>query len=135
MRAFWVSNPCFEEPLMEKPKPTAAPRPPNTPQQFLCPILMLLLSNHPPPLGPAGSDAKHSPELLEVDSSRESGAAPPGGAYSDAEVRKGAVPERLVLSFPCHLSFLWGLHEPICVCTPCVCCLATHTKNSSPKEL
>ncbi|NXB82459.1 PIGR protein, partial [Donacobius atricapilla] len=40
-----------------------------------------------------GSDAKHSPELLEVDSSRESGAAPPGGAYSDAEVRKGAAPE------------------------------------------
>ncbi|XP_039941658.1 polymeric immunoglobulin receptor-like [Hirundo rustica] len=41
----------------------------------------------------AGSDAKHSPELLDVDSSRESGAAPPGGAYSDAEVRKGAAPE------------------------------------------
>ncbi|NWS34784.1 PIGR protein, partial [Polioptila caerulea] len=40
----------------------------------------------------AGSDAKHSPELLDVDSSRESGAAPPGGAYSDAEVRKGAAP-------------------------------------------
>ncbi|XP_058712101.1 polymeric immunoglobulin receptor-like [Poecile atricapillus] len=40
-----------------------------------------------------GSDAKHSPELLDVDSSRESGAVPPGGAYSDAEVRKGAVPE------------------------------------------
>ncbi|NXK68870.1 PIGR protein, partial [Sylvietta virens] len=41
----------------------------------------------------AGSDAKHSPELLDADSSRESGAAPPGGAYSDAEVRKGAAPE------------------------------------------
>ncbi|XP_066059845.1 polymeric immunoglobulin receptor-like [Chamaea fasciata] len=41
----------------------------------------------------SGSDAKHSPELLEVDSSRESGAVPPGGAYSDAEVRRGAVPE------------------------------------------
>ncbi|NXO69897.1 PIGR protein, partial [Phainopepla nitens] len=41
----------------------------------------------------AGSDAKHSPELLDVDSSRESGAARPGGAYSDAEVRKGAAPE------------------------------------------
>ncbi|NXY38341.1 PIGR protein, partial [Pomatorhinus ruficollis] len=38
----------------------------------------------------AGSDAKQSPELLEVDSSRESGAVPPGGAYSGAEVRKGA---------------------------------------------
>ncbi|NXL79505.1 PIGR protein, partial [Leptocoma aspasia] len=41
----------------------------------------------------AGSDAKHSPELLDVDSSRESGAVPPGGAHSDAEVRKGAAPE------------------------------------------
>ncbi|NXU38498.1 PIGR protein, partial [Drymodes brunneopygia] len=41
----------------------------------------------------AGSDAKHSPELLDVDSSRESGAVHRGGAYSDAEVRKGAVPE------------------------------------------
>ncbi|NWX59187.1 PIGR protein, partial [Promerops cafer] len=41
----------------------------------------------------AGSDAKHGPELLDVDSSRESGAVPPGGAYSDAEVRKGAAPE------------------------------------------
>ncbi|NWH92317.1 PIGR protein, partial [Aegithalos caudatus] len=41
----------------------------------------------------AGSDARHSPELLEVDSSRESGAVPPGGAPSDAEVRKGAAPE------------------------------------------
>ncbi|NXD04921.1 PIGR protein, partial [Certhia familiaris] len=40
-----------------------------------------------------GSDAKHSPELLDVDSSRESGAVPPGGAYSDSEVRKGAGPE------------------------------------------
>lgn len=75
---------------------------------------MLLISNHPPSLGHTGSDAKHSPELLEVDSSLESGAAPPGGAHSDAEVRKGAVPEeRLVLSIPCHLSLLWGLHEPI----------------------
>ncbi|NWI03610.1 PIGR protein, partial [Tichodroma muraria] len=41
----------------------------------------------------AGGDANHSPELLDVDSSRESGAVPPGGAYSDAEVRKGAAPE------------------------------------------
>ncbi|KAM4885334.1 polymeric immunoglobulin receptor-like [Sylvia borin] len=41
----------------------------------------------------SGDDAKHSPELLEVDSSRDSGAVPPGGAYSDAEVRKGAAPE------------------------------------------
>ncbi|NXN83274.1 PIGR protein, partial [Bombycilla garrulus] len=41
----------------------------------------------------AGGDAKHSPELLDVDSSSESGAVPAGGAYSDAEVRKGAVPE------------------------------------------
>ncbi|XP_041869515.1 polymeric immunoglobulin receptor [Corvus kubaryi] len=42
----------------------------------------------------AGNDARHSPELLDVgDSSPESGAAPPGGAYSDAEVRKGAAPE------------------------------------------
>ncbi|NXA92483.1 PIGR protein, partial [Melanocharis versteri] len=41
----------------------------------------------------AGSDAKHNPELLDVDSSRESGAVPPGGAYSDAEVRNGAAPE------------------------------------------
>ncbi|NXU96354.1 PIGR protein, partial [Cettia cetti] len=38
-------------------------------------------------------DARHSPELLEVDSSPESGAAPAGGAQSDAEVRKGAAPE------------------------------------------
>ncbi|NXU13095.1 PIGR protein, partial [Pardalotus punctatus] len=42
----------------------------------------------------SGSDAKHTPELLDVDdSSPESGAVPPGGAYSDAEVRKGAAPE------------------------------------------
>ncbi|NWV67482.1 PIGR protein, partial [Malurus elegans] len=41
----------------------------------------------------AGSDAKHSPELLDVDSSPESGAVPSGGAYNDAEVRKGAAPE------------------------------------------
>ncbi|NXH80696.1 PIGR protein, partial [Edolisoma coerulescens] len=42
----------------------------------------------------AGSDAKHSPELLDVgDSSRGSGAVPQGGSYSDAEVRKGAAPE------------------------------------------
>ncbi|NXH59990.1 PIGR protein, partial [Rhabdornis inornatus] len=41
----------------------------------------------------SGSDAKHSPELLDVDSSHEFGAVPPGGAYSDAEVRKGALPE------------------------------------------
>ncbi|NXJ31065.1 PIGR protein, partial [Dicrurus megarhynchus] len=41
-----------------------------------------------------GNDAKHSPELLDVgDSSREPGAVPLGGAYSDAEVRKGAAPE------------------------------------------
>ncbi|NWV48036.1 PIGR protein, partial [Daphoenositta chrysoptera] len=40
----------------------------------------------------AGSDARLSPELLDVgDSSRGAGAA--GGAYSDAEVRKGAAPE------------------------------------------
>ncbi|NXR45617.1 PIGR protein, partial [Hippolais icterina] len=39
------------------------------------------------------SDAKHSPELLDVDSSPEPGAAPPGGAHSDAEVRKGAAPD------------------------------------------
>ncbi|KFO63188.1 Polymeric immunoglobulin receptor, partial [Corvus brachyrhynchos] len=37
---------------------------------------------------------RHSPELLDVgDSSPESGAVPLGGAYSDAEVRKGAAPE------------------------------------------
>ncbi|NXO43696.1 PIGR protein, partial [Locustella ochotensis] len=36
---------------------------------------------------------EHSPALLEVDPSRESGAVPPGGARGDAEVRKGAVPE------------------------------------------
>ncbi|NWV92149.1 PIGR protein, partial [Machaerirhynchus nigripectus] len=42
----------------------------------------------------AGSGAGHSPELLDVgDSSREPGAVPGGGAYSDAEVRKGAAPE------------------------------------------
>ncbi|NWI48278.1 PIGR protein, partial [Picathartes gymnocephalus] len=41
----------------------------------------------------AGNDAKHSPELLDVDSSSESGAASPGGAHRDAEVRKGAAPE------------------------------------------
>ncbi|NXC59543.1 PIGR protein, partial [Aleadryas rufinucha] len=42
----------------------------------------------------AGSNAKHSPELLDVGgSSRGSGAVPQGGAYSDAEVRKGAAPE------------------------------------------
>ncbi|NWW33342.1 PIGR protein, partial [Panurus biarmicus] len=41
----------------------------------------------------AGSDAKHIPELLDVDSSLESGAVPPGGAYSDAEVRKGDATE------------------------------------------
>ncbi|NXC03675.1 PIGR protein, partial [Orthonyx spaldingii] len=42
----------------------------------------------------AGSDAEDSPELLDVDdSSRESGAVLWGGAYSDAEVRKGAAPE------------------------------------------
>ncbi|NXO21147.1 PIGR protein, partial [Cisticola juncidis] len=40
-----------------------------------------------------GGDAKHSPELLDVDSSPESGAVPPGGAYSDAELRKGAAPD------------------------------------------
>ncbi|NXX26899.1 PIGR protein, partial [Nicator chloris] len=39
------------------------------------------------------SNAKHSPELQDVDSSREAGAVPPGGAHSDAEVRKGAAPE------------------------------------------
>ncbi|NWU40997.1 PIGR protein, partial [Hylia prasina] len=42
----------------------------------------------------SGSDARHSPELLEADSSPEAGAAAPGGAHSDAEVRKGAAPER-----------------------------------------
>ncbi|NXA69887.1 PIGR protein, partial [Mohoua ochrocephala] len=42
----------------------------------------------------AGSEAKHSPELLDVgDSSRDSGAIPSGGALSNAEVRKGAAPE------------------------------------------
>ncbi|NXY08697.1 PIGR protein, partial [Pteruthius melanotis] len=41
-----------------------------------------------------GGDAKLGPELLDVgDSSHESGAVPQGGAYSDAEVRKGAAPE------------------------------------------
>ncbi|NXD27484.1 PIGR protein, partial [Spelaeornis formosus] len=40
-----------------------------------------------------GSDAKHSPELLDVGSSHEAGAVPPGGAFSDTEVRKGAAPE------------------------------------------
>ncbi|NXQ43794.1 PIGR protein, partial [Catharus fuscescens] len=38
-------------------------------------------------------DSKHSPELLDVDSSHDSGAAPPGGSHGGAEVRKGAVPE------------------------------------------
>ncbi|NXA01506.1 PIGR protein, partial [Nesospiza acunhae] len=57
----------------------------------------------------AGRDAKLSPEFLDVDSSSDPGAVPPGGAHSDAEVRKGAAPERLVLSIPCHLSFLWVL--------------------------
>ncbi|NXS25628.1 PIGR protein, partial [Pomatostomus ruficeps] len=37
----------------------------------------------------AGSDARLNPELLDVD---DSGAVPRGGAYSDSEVRKGAVP-------------------------------------------
>ncbi|NXY54171.1 PIGR protein, partial [Callaeas wilsoni] len=42
----------------------------------------------------AESDAKHSPELLDVgDSSRKSGAVPEGGAYNDAGVQKGAAPE------------------------------------------
>ncbi|NXP62716.1 PIGR protein, partial [Chloropsis cyanopogon] len=41
----------------------------------------------------AGSSAKHSPELLDVDSSHEAGAVPPGGALSETEVRKGAAPE------------------------------------------
>ncbi|NXB65560.1 PIGR protein, partial [Struthidea cinerea] len=42
----------------------------------------------------AGDNAKHSPELLDVgDSGRAPGAVPRGGAYSDAEVRKGAAPE------------------------------------------
>ncbi|NXI18300.1 PIGR protein, partial [Irena cyanogastra] len=41
----------------------------------------------------SGSDAKLSPEFLDVDSSHEAGAVPPGGAHSDSEVRKGAVPE------------------------------------------
>ncbi|NXQ13436.1 PIGR protein, partial [Peucedramus taeniatus] len=40
-----------------------------------------------------GREAKLNPELLDVDSSRDPGAAPPGGAHSDAEVRKGAAPE------------------------------------------
>lgn len=82
---------------------------------------MLLLS-HPAPSLDTGNDAKLSPEFLEVDSSRDPGAVPPGGAHSDAEVRKGAAPpERLVLSILCLLSFLWGLYElvvfvhPVCV--------------------
>ncbi|XP_059723857.1 polymeric immunoglobulin receptor [Haemorhous mexicanus] len=41
----------------------------------------------------AGRDAKLSPEFLGVGSSRGPGAAPPGGAGSGAEVRKGAAPE------------------------------------------
>ncbi|NXE70430.1 PIGR protein, partial [Calcarius ornatus] len=41
----------------------------------------------------AGTDAKLSPEFLDVDSSHDPGAVPPGGAHSDAEVRKGAAPE------------------------------------------
>ncbi|XP_068029261.1 polymeric immunoglobulin receptor [Anomalospiza imberbis] len=41
----------------------------------------------------AGTDAKLSPEFLDVDSRRDPGAVPPGGAHSDAEVRKGAAPE------------------------------------------
>ncbi|NXT06566.1 PIGR protein, partial [Prunella fulvescens] len=41
----------------------------------------------------AGRDAKLSPELLDVDSSHDPEAVLPGGAHSDAEVRKGAVPE------------------------------------------
>ncbi|XP_058675378.1 polymeric immunoglobulin receptor [Ammospiza caudacuta] len=41
----------------------------------------------------AGKDAKLSPEFLDVDSSHDSAAVPPGGAHSDAEVRKGAAPE------------------------------------------
>ncbi|NXM16175.1 PIGR protein, partial [Ploceus nigricollis] len=41
----------------------------------------------------AGRDAKLSPEFLDVDSSRDPGAVPPGGAHRDAEVRKGAAPE------------------------------------------
>ncbi|NWV73150.1 PIGR protein, partial [Dasyornis broadbenti] len=41
-----------------------------------------------------GADARHIPELLDVDdSSPEAGAGPQGGAYGDAEVRKGAAPE------------------------------------------
>ncbi|RLV86637.1 hypothetical protein DV515_00015852 [Chloebia gouldiae] len=76
-----------------KPKPTAAPCPPNTSQQFSCPFLVLLLSNPPPSLGHTGEDAKLSPEFLDVDSSHDPGAVPPGGAHSDAEVRKGAAPE------------------------------------------
>ncbi|KAF2985078.1 hypothetical protein EK904_005098 [Melospiza melodia maxima] len=40
-----------------------------------------------------GEDAKLSPEFLDVDSSHDSAALPPGGAHSDAEVRKGAAPE------------------------------------------
>ncbi|NWT97488.1 PIGR protein, partial [Urocynchramus pylzowi] len=40
-----------------------------------------------------GRDAKLSPEFLDVDSSRDPGAVPPGEAHSDAEVRKGAAPE------------------------------------------
>ncbi|NXM45378.1 PIGR protein, partial [Gymnorhina tibicen] len=42
----------------------------------------------------AGSDAGRSPHLLGVDdSSPEAGAVPRGGAYSDADLRKGAAPE------------------------------------------
>ncbi|NXT71787.1 PIGR protein, partial [Chaetops frenatus] len=41
----------------------------------------------------AGRGAKPSPELVDLDSSSESGALPPGGAHRDAEVRKGAAPE------------------------------------------
>ncbi|NXL19529.1 PIGR protein, partial [Setophaga kirtlandii] len=41
----------------------------------------------------AGKDAKLSPEFLDVDSSHDPGDVPPGGAHSDAEVRKGAAPE------------------------------------------
>lgn len=75
---------------------------------------MLLLTDHPPSLAHTGTDDKHSPELLDVgDSSREPGAVPRGGAFSDAEVRKGAAPERLVLSLPHHFSFLWGLYGPV----------------------
>ncbi|NXE92805.1 PIGR protein, partial [Menura novaehollandiae] len=41
------------------------------------------------------SEAKHSPELLDVNESNdvEPGSVPRGGAHSDAEVRKGAAPE------------------------------------------